>query len=264
MRLLSLGMAAAILFGATFSQTVGADADLVKAAVGETVTGGLFAGQPIADSPFSAVATTTYRGRLGDGRRLDQTSAARYFRDRTGRVRVEQLVAGGQARITVQRDIAKGLVYLLTPDNESAIAGPRIAANRAVGGGPTFALPINRTRFIIFRERLLEITPDREPLGTRTIEGVAAVGWRLRSADGRTYERWESPDLHLVVSATHADERMGTIEYRLTNIRRAEPPPELFEIPDVRILSSTNEPCWISLVPAEFPQDLSVCELPKN
>ena len=45
-------------------------------------------------------------------------------------------------------------------------------------------------------------------------------------------ERWESPDLDLVVHAREVDpERGWEIEYTLRDIQRTEPQPELFVMP---------------------------------
>ena len=44
-------------------------------------------------------------------------------------------------------------------------------------------------------------------------------------------ERWFSPELHVVVFAKTTDPRVGETVYRLTNVKRAEPPSELFKVP---------------------------------
>ena len=44
-------------------------------------------------------------------------------------------------------------------------------------------------------------------------------------------ERWFSPDLKVLVMSRQSDPRFGETTYRLTNITRAEPSPQLFEIP---------------------------------
>lgn len=49
-------------------------------------------GPPVSNAPFSAEATTTIQLVLADGTRLQRTGKARYFRDRIGRVRVEQTI----------------------------------------------------------------------------------------------------------------------------------------------------------------------------
>jgi hypothetical protein len=43
-------------------------------------------------------------------------------------------------------------------------------------------------------------------------------------------ERWESAEFNLLIPSWHSDSR-STIEYRLSNIRRTEPPARLFEMP---------------------------------
>jgi hypothetical protein len=44
-------------------------------------------------------------------------------------------------------------------------------------------------------------------------------------------ERWFSPELKVLVMSRQSDPRYGETSYRLTNITRGEPLPELFEIP---------------------------------
>jgi hypothetical protein len=46
-----------------------------------------------------------------------------------------------------------------------------------------------------------------------------------------TLERWESVDLKVIVLSRNTDPRTGVLEYRLTNITRAEPPADLFRVP---------------------------------
>ena len=81
-----------------------------------------------------------------------------------------------------------------------------------------------------------------EPLGARDIDGIRADGTRttitlpagaignVRPIDVVS-ERWYSPELHVVVLSTRTDPRFGETTYRVTNVVRAEPPPELFQVP---------------------------------
>jgi hypothetical protein len=49
-------------------------------------------------------------------------------------------------------------------------------------------------------------------------------------------ESWYSPELQVVVLGKRSDPRLGDMTYRLVNIKRAEPPASLFEVPsDYRI-----------------------------
>ena len=46
-----------------------------------------------------------------------------------------------------------------------------------------------------------------------------------------TDEQWESPELKVLVYSRFSDPRTGVIEYKLININRAEPRPDLFTVP---------------------------------
>src|SRR5262249_2778731 len=93
-----------------------------------------------------------------------------------------------------------------------------------------------------------------EPLGTRQIEGVTANGTRRTEVipTGRigndrpieiSDERWESPELRMLVLSKHHDPRTGDVEVRLTNSVRAEPPRELFLPPgDYAIVDAPPPP----------------------
>jgi hypothetical protein len=81
-----------------------------------------------------------------------------------------------------------------------------------------------------------------ESLGTRQIEGLTARGRRTvttipvgQIGNDRpieiTDEQWESTELKLLVLSRHHDPRTGDVEYRLTNVSRAEPAPYLFTVP---------------------------------
>lgn len=81
-----------------------------------------------------------------------------------------------------------------------------------------------------------------EQLGKQIIEGVEAEGTRTtitipageignERAIEIVSERWYSPELQLVVMTRHSDPRSGETTYKLTNINRAEPAKNLFEVP---------------------------------
>lgn len=81
-----------------------------------------------------------------------------------------------------------------------------------------------------------------EQLGTRLVDGVEAVGTRVKEVIPAgtigndkdlvsTRETWFSPDLKIVVSSIRNDPRFGEIHYTLTNIQVTEPNPSLFQPP---------------------------------
>lgn len=210
-------------------------------------------GPPVANAPFSADATTTVRQVLGDGTRIERIGRARYYRDRSGRVRVEQTIMGleglnpaaeGQTRITIYPDPAKGGVFTLDPVARTVALGGRWSASQAVGGGDGFAVSLGGPHFLTFGrgDRSFERygidgnAIHEESLGSRPIAGVETTGRRItttipggsRIGNDRPFqivdERWESTELKLLIVGRHSDPRTGVVEYRLTNIRRADPP----------------------------------------
>jgi hypothetical protein len=84
--------------------------------------------------------------------------------------------------------------------------------------------------------------PLVEQLGTRQFEGITATGVRTTNTIPAgeignlnpiklVTERWFSNELGMAVQITRSDPRSGDTVYRLTNIVRAEPPPDLFTVP---------------------------------
>jgi hypothetical protein len=83
----------------------------------------------------------------------------------------------------------------------------------------------------------------KEDLGEQTIEGVRATGTRTTtvipagSSIGNVNEirivseQWFSPDLEILVLTKHSDPRVGETTYKVTNIVRAQPDPNLFTVP---------------------------------
>ena len=86
-------------------------------------------------------------------------------------------------------------------------------------------------------------TSTREDLGEQLIEGVRATGTRTTtvipagSSIGNqneiriVAEQWFSPDLEVLVLTKHTDPRVGETVYKLTNIVRGQPDPNLFSVP---------------------------------
>jgi hypothetical protein len=81
-----------------------------------------------------------------------------------------------------------------------------------------------------------------ESLGTKTVDGLSAVGTRSTTTipSGTigndkpiviTQETWYSPDLKLVLESTHNDPRYGETTYTVTNLLRSEPDESLFQVP---------------------------------
>jgi len=194
----------------------------------------------VVNRPFSADVTTTWQPPASSGHTALRTTA-RYYRDTAGRVRVEQSFIGsdgrsGQIILVPEGDSRKA--YVLDPVART-VSTPvlRGLVQMMVGDGGyhLFVLPRSMRRFIgIF------VVPDEgensEELGRTSIEGVQATGTRFVTrlpgllGNGRA-ERWVSQELGIVVYSLSEDAHFGVLEYRLTNISRSDPPPELFEVP---------------------------------
>ncbi len=115
------------------------------------------------------------------------------------------------------------------PPPAAGVAGTVIFQRSAAIAGASFA-----------GERVPE--PVVEQLGTTFMEGVAVEGTRTtvtipagqignEQPINIVSERWMSPDLKVLVMSKQSDPRFGETTYRLTNLSRAEPSPELFQIP---------------------------------
>lgn len=246
------------------------------------VAGGPLARSPVLEAPFSADATTTVQQTLSDGTRIERKGSARYYRDRAGRVRVEQVILGlealdpaaeGQVRITIQPDPSKPVVFTLNPVTRTANPHSRETAAVTIGGGETLGLSVGGGNFLIFHRgdrQLARYGLDgnavaEESLGTGRIAGVEVIGRRItvtlpvgHVGNDRQIEivdeRWESPALGIVIYSRHSDPRTGTVEYKLTNIRRTQPSADLFQIPaDYAIGGPAGENDWIRLQFAEPP-----------
>ena len=65
-------------------------------------------------------------------------------------------------------------------------------------------------------------------------------------------ERWESPELKVLVQERISDSGRGDIEYRLANIRRVDPPADLFVVPpEYKFDETSGTGPTIGLLPAE-------------
>ena len=84
--------------------------------------------------------------------------------------------------------------------------------------------------------------PVVENLGQQFMEGLTVEGTKttVTIAAGEignelpiniVSERWFSPELKLLVMSRQSDPRFGETTYRLTNIARSEPSPDLFDVP---------------------------------
>jgi hypothetical protein len=200
---------------------------------------------PVVNAPFSADATTVWSPPASTGQ-APLRATAHYYRDRAGRVRVEQSFVGQGDRpqhVILAPEADSKMAYVLDPVARTVSTPvPRGLTQMMVGDGgwDHFVLLKSRRRFLAFF-----VTPDNvesvngpgeESLGQRSIAGLPVTGTRfvtrLPGFDNGRAERWVSPELKLVVYSHSEDTHFGVLEYQLTNISRSDPPAKLFEVPE--------------------------------
>jgi hypothetical protein len=208
-------------------------------------------GPVVRNAPYSGDAVTTVTQTLGDGTRIEQSTTAKFYRDSVGRIRREQTIIGLTALRDVRADPSGDTQTVVTifpnPDDNFAFQLDATARTaRRVGRAAPSVLTFNSgpTSWVSTQgsrsgqdNRAVE-----QSLGTRPMEGVKATGRKTTTtiptgeigndrAIEITDERWESPELQVLLYSRHSDPRTGVVEYRLTNINRLEPPLDLFTVP---------------------------------
>ena len=224
----------------------------------------------VKNQPYLAQAVTEMKQTLADGSHIAQTTTATVARDSDGRtVRIQKLSTigpwksasdssqtGGPTLTTIFDPVANthtdytsdsNVAHVLTMPSLPASGAVRVGAEgfamvapSAGGGGAgpvTFSVQ-GQAESSQFADAPV---PTTESLGTKTIDGISAIGTRdTRTIPAGTIgndrdlvisrETWYSPDLKLVIQSTQSDPRFGETTYTLTNIQRSEPDPTLFQV----------------------------------
>jgi hypothetical protein len=174
--------------------------------------GGPFSRVPVLNAPFSAEARTTVRQALPDGTVREHTLTARYYRDSQGHVRAELDTPWGRYVIlnaqihTPDFDVQ---FVTLDPARRTYRIGPgHFGAELVFNGEGRVALPVGKVCF-----------QNAPP-----VAAGASDDERLQAVNARV-----SPDLGIVTESHRSD--AIAVDYAVTNIRRAEPPADLFEVP---------------------------------
>jgi hypothetical protein len=194
-------------------------------------------GPPVTGAPYSADAITEVIQVLSDGNRIVRRTTSRLFRDSAGRTRYEQslaaigpFVSGGDLKSVTINDPVAQVGYMLDPSRRAAIQTPTLRLKPGLVSG--IAAPDNAAA----------PKTASASIGERAIEGVTATGTRATTiipagAIGNEQpieivsETWYSPELKIVLASHRKDPRFGETNYRLTNLSRVEPDPELFRVP---------------------------------
>ena len=172
------------------------------------------------------------------------------FRDRAGRVRVEQTFAGqpaaqGPQRIFVLPDPQSRLAFRLDPAARTAVEVPAGLANMSVTSPDAWVVPVSMRCHDQVPSAAGDTSPparraEEEALGQRVLLGVPAIGtrfaatlmWPDNSAPREmSDERWVSPALGIVLTAAPEDPAIGVVEHQVTRLSLVDPSPRLFEVP---------------------------------
>jgi hypothetical protein len=244
----------------------------IEAALGPVVRG----------APYSGEGITTTTQTLADGTRIERTVRARFYRDGEGRTRREQTILGmgplGESQTVTIVDPVARVMYGLNPATHEGRRSPLPTPGfrgepppppppppsgyGELGAGapppppppPPPAFAPGTRRGATAGKPPAGVANVPESLGTKQMDGLMVTGTKRTEVipTGRigndrpieiTDERWESTDLKVLVLSRHHDPRTGDVEYRLTNVTRAEPPRELFQPPsDYSIVDAPPPP----------------------
>jgi hypothetical protein len=229
------------------------------------VAGGA-AGPTVAGAPYSAQVQTQHVQALVDGNRIIETTQGSVARDSKGRVRRDEALSGfpgtqGDApHLVFIDDPVAGVHWNLDAHSKTAFKMPFVRVPPTPGGAPfnvSVPPPPGPDKVFFYSSDVMpkanvhimtraQVLPDSQgaktDLGTDTVEGVKAQGTKVtRTIPAGTIgneqplvittETWYSPDLKVLVMSKTSDPRIGETTYRLTDIQRAEPAADLFEVP---------------------------------
>jgi len=203
-------------------------------------------GEFVKGAPYTATAITETTQVLADGNRITNKSTALLARDSEGRTRREETMSNlgplplEGPRMVFLTDPEANTEYVLNPMEKTAdVLKSEKRRMLTVEQKDAVGAKVKAERFVQAKE-LGEI--KREPLGTQIVEGLTCEG-QLETqtipagsiGNERpmviTSETWASPELHLLVTRKRNDPRFGETVYKLTEIKRGEPDPSLFQVP---------------------------------
>jgi hypothetical protein len=221
----------------------------------------------VKNAPYRADQITETTQTLGDGTRIHNERQVTIYRDSQGRVRRElpeevsimDPNSGVSYTLNTKNMTARKMQVSVSINSGNSDAGLFAfrtltvtgSSAMAVGGRGGEDMPVTFTKTVTdgpetaalsLNDQIVKVTPNKESLGTQTMEGVSAKGERqTRTIEAGAIgndrpiqivsEHWYSPDLQMDVMTRHNDPRTGEEITRLININRAEPDPSLFQLP---------------------------------
>lgn len=223
-------------------------------------------GPAVKGAPYSADGVTETAQTLGDGTHINRQETYTIYRDGEGRIRresgdqiwISDPVANTSYVIDTKQQTARKMnlgrdaaTFKMVLDAKTAKLNAEGSAKMVYWTGGALSdhseakpEPVVSADYAPRTFRIVADHPEAkpEPLGKQEMEGVEVEGTRTTIAipQGQigndralqiVSERWESAELHVTVLSKHTDPMMGDTTERLTNIRRGEPDPALFQVP---------------------------------
>jgi len=203
-----------------------------------------FALPAVKGKPYSLTETWTSTRKQPDGTTRTTVLVERRMRDSEGRERTESTTLSNgmtfgpsislmdpvghfTANLSPRRKIASVIHYcapkVLTPEEQAAADKEEAERMKKADALPS--------------------TPDREKLPPQVIAGMVAHGERLHLVmHGLPVieETWNSPELKIRLKSHTDDPRTGQIDTIVSDLKRDEPDPSLFRIPDDYKIESVN------------------------
>jgi hypothetical protein len=220
-------------------------------------------------APYSATEESSAVQTLIDGTHITpKPRLSKTYHDSQGRTRDERPFCGPssddhEAVVVTIRDPVAGVAYILDMQNRiahrftaspedkpraaSGISGSVSGTSSSVRGTTAATDPPSSS--VSAKPRHSE---ESEPLGTQTIEGLAADGLRtteiipMNAQDNDkeirvVIETWRSSELETMIFRKTSDPRFGEITWRLMDINLSEPDPSLFQVPaDFKIVDDSG------------------------
>jgi hypothetical protein len=235
---------------------------------GRTVSGSVLVAGPellapmgtglVTGQPYSAEQISEHKQTLADGTHISQKQEMQLmYRDSQGRTRTERLMFRGPASQTAAKQPGLRLIHIYDPVagySYTLDPGKLVAHRFTIQPASDRPRPMRPTGQVA-PQALAQRTPpipkapslrDRElksePMGSKVIDGIAVEGDRLTittpaGVEGndrpmtRVCEHWRSEELKLTILSKCTDPRRGNTILRVRVLDRAEPDPELFQVP---------------------------------
>ena len=202
----------------------------------EVMRGGEF----VKGAPYMATAVTESTQVLSDGNRIVNKSMALLARDNEGRTRREETLSTfGPLRTQATKlvfinDPAAKVEYVLNVAEKTAsvhkLDGAKVLhfEQKRIAGKPIQASEQPDVKQEALPNEDIDGVSCERIVQTETIPAGSIGNERPIVA---TQETCASPELHLLLMRKRNDPRFGETVYKLTDIKRGEPDPSLFQVP---------------------------------